>query len=279
MMNSASGAFTWTGTVKSNGDYFQFSHTGSQIDAIILGSVNGTGNASAYTNVAATDVRNKIRVAANKGSYNESDFITVRARDDDCVNMTIEKPEGSDLVRIDWTEKWPIIVTMGHEMHYSGKGINYRNFAGNNRDYAGTNFLYNTRLKELTLLGTNVSNTNVTVITSPEGIVSADVLGNRFLNYNSQTTSNGIASLKYQTSGWDYAENGKPIIHNFGDERYVGQFNITRHMKIKIKSVTLSQYDDWLNCSCRATPNLATSAWQPPSCFNLSRTKKVFEME
>lgn len=275
MMNLASG-YAWTGIVRSNGDYFYINRIGTQMDAIMSGSVHGTGNASVYTNVVATDVKNKIRLAAKIGRFNESDFITVKARDEGCINMTIDKPSGLDLARIDWTETWPITVTMGHEMQYSGKGINYRNFAGNNRDYAGTNFLYNTKLKELTLLGTNVSNTNVTVITSPEGIVSAEVLGNRYLNYNSQTSSNGIASLKYQTTGGDFAEDGQPMIQNFNDERYVGKFNITRHMQIKIKSISISPYENLSNCFCLPILHQGTSSWQTPSCFGLNCTKQVF---
>jgi hypothetical protein len=278
MMHLAGGV-TWAGSVRSNGDRFDIIHTGTQMDAIMSGIVQGTGNASVYTNVAVTDVKNKIRLASKTGSYNESDFITVKTRDEDCVNMTIDKPAGSDLVTVDWTEKWPIIVTMGHETKYTGKGINYRNFVGNNRDYAGTNFLFNTKLTELTLLGTNVTNTNVTVITSPSGIASAQVLGNRFLNYNSQTTSNGLASLKYQTTGGDFAEDGQPVIRSFDDERYVGQFNVTRHLRIKINSIRLSPYDDWLNCSCQQIPNLLASDWQSPSCFGLNCSERVFEGE
>jgi hypothetical protein len=249
MMHLANG-ITWTGSVRSNGDYFYISRTGAQMDAIITGNVHGTGNASVYTNIAATDVENKIRTAARNGSYDESDFITLSARDQGDVNMTIDKPAGSDLVTTEWLENWPITLTMGHKMQYAGKGINYRNFVGNNGDYAGTNFLFNTRLTELTLLGTYVSNTSVTVIASPAGIVSADVLGNRFLNYNSKTTSNVIASHKYQTTGGQIATKGLPIIQNFGDERYVGQFNITRHIQIKIRSINLSTDDNWLKCLC-----------------------------
>lgn len=220
------------------------------MDAVISGSVYGTGSASAYTNIVATDVENKIRMAAMRGNYNESDFITLSARDQDGVNMTIDKPAGSDLVTTEWRENWPLTFTMGHKMQYAGKGINYRNFAGNNRDYAGTNFLYNTRFTELTLLGTNVTNTSVIVVASPAGIVSADVLGNRFLNYNSKTTNDGIASLKYQTAGGRLAANGQQFKQNFGDERYVGQFNITRHMQIKIRFINRSTDDDWIKCSC-----------------------------
>lgn len=95
------------------------------------------------TDLEANDVRLRQRTSALEGTYSSDDEIRLEAKATDCVNISIIKPNNSDVWTVTWEENWPVIMNASRSIDYKGRGINDRECIGNNLDAVGSSFLFN----------------------------------------------------------------------------------------------------------------------------------------
>jgi hypothetical protein len=189
---------------------------------------------SAYQEVNVNDVRLRDRTSAFQGNYSSEEQMHLRSDTTNSISIDITKPGGSPVYTIQYVEQWPVILRYDKIMKYSGKEINEREFIGNNLDYAGSSLLYNKELSKDTYAGLLLKRMNATVLATDDAIFSADFMPSRETIYRTRTHTTGIANLKYRLTGPSYKV--IPGIYpalSEGEERYVGNYNITRSIHIK----------------------------------------------
>ena len=254
---------SWSGYVKTTGDswfiYRESQNISFNLEQSIKGNIEPIRGpcgrvlrpyGSYFEDAKVNDVRLRERTAASEGNYSSDELVDVRAKVNPPVGLSIVKPAESDVYSIDFFEIWPANISASRSLEYSGKGINDREFAGNNLDFVGANLLYNKELSKDLNLNMGLEKMNATVLATDNSIIRAERKATRDLDFNLQTHTTGIADLKYQQSGPEY--NDVPItgykIPNYGDERYYGVFNITRHIHMKSRFDELKPDDYWLPC-------------------------------
>ena len=197
---------------------------------------------SYYKDVNMNDVRLKERTSALQGSYSSEEKLLLKSSINNSVNMTIDKPAGSDVYTIDFYEMWPVKLSYAKSMTYSGKAINNREFVGNNKDYVGANFLYNHEFSKERSLNMNLVRMNATILATDEAIDLSEVKATRDTQYRLQSHSTGIANFEWRQVGTD------DEILNAGDERFVGVYDIVKNMRMKSRFDTIQKEDEWLPC-------------------------------
>jgi hypothetical protein len=247
-------AASWTGSVKTDSGSWYLTRVSSNVSFTYEQSVQGQISPvdyrgrtlspyhSFYEDVKFNDVRVKERTAALQGTYGSEEKLWLKARTNDSVNLTIDKPAGSDIYDIEYYEHWPVKLSYSKSMNYSGKEINNREFVGNNKDFVGANFLYNHEFSKERSLNMELERLNATILASDEVIYTGEVKATRDTQYKLQTHSTGIAAFKYRQVG---ASNE---ILNEGDERFVGTYDITKNIRMKSRFDTIKKEDDWLPC-------------------------------
>ena len=202
---------------------------------------------SGYQDVNVNDVRLRDRTSALQGSYSSEEQMSMQS---DTTNPTLVNTTASGgLFTIQIFEAWPVILKSSKTIKYSGKEINNREFAGNNLDFAGSNLLYNKELSKETNVGMLLRNMNATVFATNDAILSADFKPNKEMYYDTRTYTTGIADMKYRqtSSSYDF-KRGTYRVLSEGDERYSGNYNISRslHMNSDFKYNALEY--DWQTC-------------------------------
>jgi hypothetical protein len=208
---------------------------------------------SSYQEMKGNDIRLRGRTSALQGDYSSEESIYLRSDITDTISITLTKEANSPFFLVDHVENWPAILKSSKWIEYSGKGINDRQFAGNNLDYAGSNLLYNKKLSVETNVGMLLTNMNATVLgmVLPEDAVANDTLisayfmPNRETSYRIWAETTGIADLKYRLtdSEYDFKRAIYPALSK-GEERYVGEFRIFRsiYTKSKFENASLDEY-------------------------------------
>jgi hypothetical protein len=161
------------------------------------------------------------------------------------INTTAE----GGLFTIQIYEEWPVILKSSKTIKYSGMEINDREFAGNSQDFAGSNLLYNKELSKETNVGMLLRNMNATVFATDDAILSTDFMPNKEMYYDTRTYTTGIAEMKYRqtSSNYDF-KRGTYTVLGEGDERYSGDYNISRSIHMKSDFQYSDLEDDWLPC-------------------------------
>ena len=253
LISSASAA-SWSGSIKTDSDTWSITRESSNMSFIYEQSVQGQiapvdyrGRTlspfhSYYEDLKQNDVRIKERTAALQGSFTSEEKLKLISRTNDTVNMTIDKPAGSDTYDIEFYEQWPVKLSYVKSMNYSGKEINNRQFVGNNKDYVGANFLYNHEFSKEQSLNMSLERMNATILATDEAIDFSEVKATRDTQYKLKTHSTGIANFKWQQVGTE------DEILNAGDERYVGTYDIVKNLRMKSRFDTIQKEDEWLPC-------------------------------
>jgi hypothetical protein len=197
---------------------------------------------SFYEDVKVNDVCIKERTAALEGSYNSEELLSLRSSINDSVNQTIYKPVGSDIYTIHFYETWPVKLNRSKSMTYSGKGINNRDFAGNNHDFIGADFLYSKEFSKEHSLNMSLYRLNATVLATDEAIQHGEIEVTRDTQYKLQAHSTGIANFKYRQVGI------QDEILNEGDEMFVGVYDIAKNLHMSSRFDRFKKDDDWLPC-------------------------------
>ena len=145
------------------------------------------------------------------------------------------------------------MIMASRRVGYSGQRINDRDFEGNNGDFVGANFLYNRELSTEHKSVIWLQRMNATVLATNDTILSAELEPTKYLGYQIQANSTGIADLSYRfrDSQYDVKHQNYPALSE-GEERYYGTYDLTR--KIEMRSVfekskdTDDEADSWLPC-------------------------------
>ncbi len=211
---------------------------------------------SGYQDVNVNDVRLRDRTSALEGSYSSEE--QMRMQSDNNNPTLINTTASGGLFVIQIFEEWPVVLRSSKIIKYSGKEINDREFAGNNLDFAGSNLLYNRELSKETNVGMLLRNMNATVFAdNNDTMLSANFMPNKEMYYDTRTYTTGIADLKYRqtSSSYDF-KRGTYRVLNEGDERYSGNYNISRslHMNSDFKYNALEF--DWQTCFISSGNNL-----------------------
>lgn len=218
--------------------------------------------AAKYVEVKANDVRTRGRTAALEGRLSSEESIRLKSNtlpqrlcegkegdyceycqvcDVPCcytspVDVSIWKNLGANPFEILLFEKWPVTLNESKTMHYQGKGINQRDFSGNNMDYAGSNFLYNNELSEDISVNLSLSRMNISAEATDAAINSVELKPTKDLDYRIKAHTTGIADLSYRQASGAYNFKHKTYPDQvLGDERYYGTYDIDRKVKISSK--------------------------------------------
>jgi len=247
-------AASWSGYVKTDSDSWSIIRESSNLSFTYEQSVQGqiapvhyryrtlSPFHSYYEDIEKNGVRLKERTAALQGSFSSEEYLKLISSTNATVYANVTKPSGSDIYIIEFHENWPVKLSYSKSMTYAGKGINSREFAGNNHDYIGASFLYNTEFSKEHCLNMSLKRFNATIFATDEAINSAEVKATRDTEYKLQTHSTGIANFKWRQVG------AEDEILNAGDERFVGVYDIVKNIRMKSRFNMVRNEDSWLPC-------------------------------
>lgn len=214
---------------------------------------------SDYEEITGNDIRLRGRTSALEGKFRSEDKMKLWSNDENVVNIYLTKPSGTNVFELTYFEEWPASLTTSRSMEYSGKQINDRDFEGNNRDFVGSNLLYNPALSVERRSVMWLEKMNATVLATNDAILGAEFMPTKYLGYLINARTTGIADLKYkQTSPqYDVKRRDYPAI-NEGEERYYGTYDLSRkiEMRSKFENSTPPQ-ENWLPCligDCASVP-------------------------
>lgn len=217
---------------------------------------------SRYEEVDINDIRLRDRTSALEGSYASEKHITLEANttEDSEFNFVY----GNGTYTFQFTEEWPATLRSSGSLKYSGRGINSREYAGNNRDYAGSSLLYNTKLSKDSDIDMRINRMNATVLATDDAILRAELMPEKETRYDINTQTNGIADLKYGFSSLraDLKKITYPLASE-GEERYYGTYNINRSMRMKSSFPQYEPEDDWLPCCSTGSCEISRDISRP----------------
>ncbi len=258
---SLTSAASWSGSVSTNTGFWSIHRQSeslvfnySQLVQGTISPVDYNGRTlspyySGYQDIKMNDVRQKDRTSALQGSYSYEEQTTLRSDVTNPVYINITKPAGSPVYTIQFFELWPVILKSSKTVKYSGKEINNREVEGNNLDFADSDFLYNKELSKDTKVGLLLKGMNATVLATDDAILSARFMPLKEMDYRITAQTTGIADLKYRQTGPDYnAERGTYKVINEGEDRYVGLYNLSRHIHMRFDFRNITSTDDWMSC-------------------------------
>lgn len=252
---------SWLGYVKTTNDFWSIYRQSENISFESEQNIDGKIEAfsgprgrvlnpycSNFRDMNLNEVVLKERTAGLEGNY--SSFESVEA--DSKVNPPIglEIGHNESYYDVEFSENWPVSMIVYRTLEYSGKGINDRDFSGNNLDFVGTDLLYNKELSKNLVLEMRLDRMNATVLATDNGIIQTERKATRDLNFKLSTHTTGIADIKFQQSGTKTDRKsltGYEVL-NGGYERYSGSFNLTKNIRMKSKFDDLRTPEDWLPC-------------------------------
>jgi hypothetical protein len=263
LLSEMASSESWSGYVKTAGGTWNIHRHSNNVsfksDQYVEGKIKAfegprgrvlSPYCSYFGDMDLNDVRLKGRTAALEGNYSSDGITEVRSKVKPPVRLNIDKSVGSNIYTIDFMEDWPVDISSRRSLEYSGKGINDRDFSGNNLDFVRADLLYNKNLSKNLIIGMELERMNATVLATDYGIIQAEIKPTRDLNFKLSARTTGIADLKYQQSGPEFDRDsvtGYEIFHS-GDERYYGSFNMMMDISMKSRFEDLRTYDSWLPC-------------------------------
>ncbi|VVB63637.1 Uncharacterised protein [uncultured archaeon] len=205
---------------------------------------------SNYEEITDNDIRLRERTSALEGKFRSEDKMNLWSNADNDVNIYLTKPSGTNVFELTYFEEWPVSLRTSRSLEYSGKQINDRDFEGNNRDFVGSNLLYNPVLSEERRSVIWLERMNATVQATDDAILGAEFMPTKYLGYTISTQTTGIADLRYKQTSPQYEVKRRdyPAI-NEGEERYYGTYDLSRtiEMRSKFENNTATE-ENWLPC-------------------------------
>lgn len=206
---------------------------------------------SYYEEIEVNDARLRTRTCSTEGNYKSSDEIEIQsAISSEDIEITVDKPIGSDIFTIEYkTENWPVFINTNRSVAYFGENINARNFEGNNGDFVGSNFLYNNELTKEQGSVIWLQRMNATVKATNESILLAELKPTKYLGYQIEAKSTGIADLSYRLRdpNYDVKHQNYPALSG-GEERYYGKFYLERKIEMNSVHNETDTQEDWISC-------------------------------
>jgi len=246
LISTSSLADSWYGTVITNSSSYIINRQGITFSLHFEESTKGvisplklttrgrteSGYHSRYANVKANEVVLKERTHAEEGALKYAEITDLRATAESDVSREIAKKKGENLYVIEFSEDWPVVLKSGRRISYIGTGINDRDYGGNNLDFAGTGFLYNTNLERERYYRMILRDLNVTVLVVNESrreyITAVDFMPVRQLRYQASSVSTGIADFKYGQASQDQLSliKGRVTYDRQAQQRYDGRITM-----------------------------------------------------
>ncbi len=218
---------------------------------------------SYYSEIKANDVQLRERTSALEGDYRSEEETRLWSNIEDEIDIDYVKPSGTNVYTFSFREKWPVSLTSRRTLEYSGRQINDRDFEGNNMDFAGSNLLYNSKLFKDRSAVMWLEKMNATVLATDDSILSAEFMPTKYLGYQIQTNTTGIADLRYKQAGSQYnvkRYDYPPLSES--DERYYGTYALSRKIEMRSQYPHYNETDDetddyeWLPCCSWHDPSL-----------------------
>jgi hypothetical protein len=264
-LTSNTNAAYWSSNVDANSSHWSIYRESTNLSFNLSSSVEGKVSPvesrgrilspyqSYYEEIGANDVRLRQRTSSLKGIYKSSDEIKMQSVVyPDEIEITVDKPAGTDIYTIQYkNEIWPVFLRTDRTLTYFGQQINNRDFEGNNGDFVGANFLYNHELSKEQKSVIWLQRMNATVLATDDAILLAEFNPTKYLGYQINAKTTGIADLSYRLrdSQYDTRHQNYPVLSE-GEERYYGKYDLAR--KIEMRSVfeksndTDDEADSWL---------------------------------
>lgn len=205
---------------------------------------------SNFREITDNDVRLRERTSALEGKFKSEDKMNLWSNDDNEVTINLVKPSGTNVVTVSYYERWPVSLSSSRSLEYSGKQINDRDFEGNNRDFVGSNLLYNPALSEERRSVMWLNTMNATVQTTEEALLDAELMPTKYLGYAISTQTTGIADFRYKQASpkYDVKRRDYPAI-NEGEERYYGTYYLSRTIEMRSNfGNSTGEEEEWLPC-------------------------------
>jgi len=259
MLTSSSKAVHWSASVGTNTSswhiYRQSETMAFDISSFIKGEISPVTYRSKiidpyysnYLEIAANDVGISERTSAYSGSIYTESSMKLRSEADNDINITITKP--NDIATFEHNERWPVLLVANGRLEYIGKEINSLKSERNNGDYIKESFIYGPELvvqwRSISLL----ERMNATVKATNDAIISADFMPTRYLAYEMNAHTTGLADLSYLLRGphYDFQEKRYQIL-NRGEERYFGTYNLSLMIGMRSLFNGHNESDSWLPC-------------------------------
>ncbi|MFZ2471895.1 MAG: hypothetical protein WAW52_08145 [Methanothrix sp.] len=258
----------WHGYVAINGSSWQIVRHSENISLTSIEASKGNitslqitpqgrsvdGYYSRYANMNANDVVSKERTSADQGSLRYAEICNLRANVEEAVTQSISKANDSNITFVEFSEYWPSQIQSRRHLYYSGSQINDRDYGGNNFDYVGTNFLYNTELEKDRTYRMLLQKINVSIAATDEAFLQVDYQPTKTLLYSGKSYSTGLAGLKYGMASGDQRSLTKGIINYdvLGSQDYYGTALMNLSMNLSSKNVVLQYNDSWLSGLCNS---------------------------
>jgi hypothetical protein len=252
-------SFSWTIYRESNNMSFDLSSSvKGDISAIKYRGRNLSPYQSSYTEIMNNDVGLRQRTAALMGNYSSEESIKLDSSDDSSINVNIDKSRGTDIFSVQFRdEKWPTLIISNRFLKYSGKMINDRDYGVNNGDYVASNSLYNTNLEKNKKLVLFHERMNATLLATKQSLIEVRFEPTGILAYNTYSNTTGIQDLSYRFAGSEYGGmRGYPPLSG-ADDRYYGNFTITRKLVIKSKFDLIVNESEPIGSCCATSPQLS----------------------
>lgn len=258
--SSDAGSVYWSSTVSTDSsswsiyrqsDTFQFEQHGyveGTISSIEFKGRTLPPYLSCSSDFGSNDVHLQERIAAREGSYRSEDMSELKSSADaEITKNTTKFPSG--LYTIDYEEEWPVFLGAGRLLAYQGENINYRDYAENNRDSVGSNFLYSKRLLRLRGLDMHLEKMNISILADDNSLQHIEVMPIGNLSYKMDANATGIADLYYRKTASQYDIKHKiyPALSE-GWERYYGSFKIHRQILMNLSSLDLAIDNQSMSC-------------------------------
>jgi len=258
----------WHGHVAINGSSWRIDRSSENISLISIEASMGNitslqitpqgrsvvGYYSRYANMNANDVVSKERTSADQGSLRYAEISKLRANIEEAITNSISHANDSYISFVEFNEQWPSQIQSRRHLFYSGSQINDRDYGGNNFDYVGTSFLYNTKLEKDRTYDMLLEKMNVSIAATDEAFLQVDYLPTKTLLYSGKSYSTGMAGLKYGMASEDQRSLTKGIINYdvFGSQDYYGTAFMNLSMDLSSKNVVLDYNDSWLSGLCNS---------------------------
>jgi len=243
-LTNVNGAISWFASVDGWEIYRESGTVGFDMEGHVTGkisSINVTpdgrsigGYHSRYANAGLNDVRIEDRTGAYEGSFEYSESLYLRSSAKEEVKREVIKPRGEAKYIFNYYELWPVIIGSVREVRYAGTGINDREFAGNNLDYIGSGFLYNTELSKINIRDLKLERMNMTVIASDDGVERVIFQPTKNTSVFIDAEATGVTRLKYRQVASD-----QKTIFSEGDEHISG----TNRQRTVIQMSTVHKRD------------------------------------
>jgi len=211
----------------------------------------GQGSYSHYGDVGINDVRVRDRTSSANGTLTYQEGMHVASDDTNDVVFDVTKYPGAQDYYITVNETWPVHIDAYRSLDFSGKGINDREYFGNNYENTGSSFLYATNLRKDTAVSLDLRDVhfNAIINDTTKKIVSDEFNPNLYLLYNHRSSFTGLGTFRTT-----HSFNRKPAVQD--QQSYWGTFTVTRNINSTSINLTKPWFDanlsgyDWLSGCC-----------------------------